>query len=390
MIYFLLLGLIFVIMPFGDNQFELPKVLAAIVSLTLLFLLTLPRLFAKPWKINLRIICFIVLIAIALFHLFFPTYPDNLLLGNTWRPHGTILYLNLFLLFFIAPKLPFNKATVAKFSLCSLPVLLVSTLLIGSKNSWRFIGPLGESTALGSVVLFLFPFTALLQRKYQISSLILSFVLILLSGSRMALVGLLAEIILLYLPHHKKLFKTGLVGLGTLLIFSLITPFLPRQLPAEYFLRFENRNEIWAVSYSAAFKSPLLGNGFGSVQDVIREQAWKDNNFIRFQSVDHAHNLFLNWWLMSGAVGTLILLVIIITSLKNLIASRSQILLSILIGLLIIQSFNPVSVVSLVHFWWLLGITFSSSEKSKGEFGAGLHIRPFGAIYLPSKTSISI
>lgn len=60
-----------------------------------------------------------------------------------------------------------------------------------------------------------------------------------------------------------------------------------------------------------------------------------------------------------GILGPLIFLGLVLMVAKNLIITKEWILLSVLIGFLIVQSYNPVSIVNLIHFWWVLGIGLS-------------------------------
>lgn len=365
--YFLLFGLTFFVLPVGRSPFEVPKVFAAVAFITAASLLVFIKHHLYFLQGNIlhkpKLIFSVLLASLAVYHLFSSAFSELLLWGNAWRSHGTILYLSLFLLFLVAGKLPFNISIFNKLSFYSLILLALFTLIIGPRGSFRFIGPLGEPSSLGAAVLFLYPLTTgLTDKKQKYISLMLSLVLIFLTGSRIPIVGFLMEICLLNIQRYRKTFSVGILALTTLLIFSAFTPFLPKNLPDEYFLRFEDRSQIWETSFIAAQQSPILGTGFGSAQDVIYKVAWDTSSFLRFQSVDHAHNIFLQWWIMAGPFGSLILLSLIILSIRNLYKSQSFVLLSILAGLLVVQLFNPVSVVTLVHFWWLLGIGFVQSQ----------------------------
>lgn len=143
---------------------------------------------------------------------------------------------------------------------------------------------------------------------------------------------------------------------------AIFLPFIPHAIPEQVNMRFENRTDIWTTSYLAGFDHPIIGTGFGSMETVINKKAWETTNFIRFQSVDNGHNLFLNWWIMGGSLGLSLFIILMLISVTNLYKTKSWAFLSILIGLLIIQLFNPVSSVILVQFWWVLGISFSKKQ----------------------------
>lgn len=352
---FLLFGLPFLVIPFGLSQFEAPKVIATILFVAILFLAQIRHLLKGVF----HLFFFLFLAGLALYHLFYPIFPDHLLWGNAWRPQGTIVYLSLFLLFLVSLKLHQNISQYTKVAFFALIALFAATLIIGPGESFRFIGTLGEPTALGATVLFIFPFTTINNSKRnRVISLILASVLVLLTGSRGVLLGFAAECIILLFLKHRLLLSLASFSFVLVYILSLAAPFMPKEQPKDLSQRFENRAEIWSISAKAGLDSPWIGTGFGSAQDAISNKAWEVKDFTRFQPIDHAHNLFLNWWLMSGLAGVTVLITLIALSVKNLIAAKSWVLLSALVGLIIVQSFNPVSIVTLVHFWWLLGTSF--------------------------------
>lgn len=352
--YFLLFGLIFVVIPFSLSPYEIPKVLGAILFILALASIIITKDFKTLFNFrNSHFIIFLSLFLLTTYHL---VINNSLLLGNSYRPQGSLIYLSLFLLFLITSKLPFNLTIASKLASWSIFLLFFLTLLIGPQESFRFIGPLGEPNALAASALFLLPFLNFSpSSKFKKLALVLAIILIFISGSRAGLLGLFFELWILYLNSKKKIFALSGLILILVTLAAFITPFLPKELPVQNHLKFESRKDIWAISFSAALKSPFLGTGFGSVQEVIHKEAWKQTNLLRFQTVDSTHNLFLNWWAEAGLSGLIILILLIYLSIKNFYQTKSWALLSALIGLLVIQLFNPVSVVSLVHFWWLLG-----------------------------------
>lgn len=380
LLYFLLFGLTFLIVPTTISPYEVPKAYGAIFLISLLFLLALPKLFSniphRRWDI-LRLSLSILLIIMAIYHLLYPTsflpfFPlpvsfSNLLWGNAFRPQGTLFYISLFLLFLISSNLPTPNKNWPKIAFFSLIGLLIYTLVIGPKTSLRFIGPLGEANSLAAVVLFLFPLASFSSNpKHKNISLALSALLILLSGSRAGILGFLAEFIILFLRRYRNLFFTSLFGLVLLLTLAFITPFIPHPVPGEIVNRFENRAEIWTVSFQAGFDHPAVGTGFGSAAGAIRFKSEELKMFTRFQPIDSAHNIFLQWWMMGGSLGLILFIILIGASVVNLYRQKSWSLLSILLGLLIIQLFNPVSSLTLVHFWWVLGVSFGKSLTWRG------------------------
>ncbi|MFA5932469.1 MAG: O-antigen ligase family protein [Microgenomates group bacterium] len=359
LLYFLLFGLMLFIIPFSISPYEVPKVITAILFIIIIGSITIFQNFHN--LINFKNKYFLIFLYLILSTLYFLLIDPSLIWGNETRPQGTLIYLSLFLLFLAAKKLPFDLKLVSKITSFTLPVLLLFTLIIGPRASFRFIGPLGEANALGTAVLFLFPFTSLIKnQKLKYLGIFCAAILILMCGSRIALLAFVLETLIIYFRKFRLIFIPGIIVTALIFIFALIFPFLPRQIPDNLSLRFESRTDIWTVSYQAGFDSPILGQGFGSMEDSINKKAWETKNFIRFQAVDSAHNLFLNWWIMGGLVGVLIITSLITIALRNFYLQKNWIFLSILIGLLTVQLFNPVSIVSLVQFWWILGMGFQN------------------------------
>jgi len=366
LILFLLFGLPFFILPFSFSPYELPKVIAFLLAISI----TSGWLLFKNFRqislssfFSLHLLIFYILMGLGLYHLLLSGFSQDLLWGNVWRPQGTLPYLALFLLFIYTKQLPFNKNLFAKTAAWSLTLVLLLTFIIGPRESFRFIGPLGEANSLGATVLFFFPFITILPKsKLKSGSLFAAIALVLLTGSRSSLLGLFAESVILFLLPYRRLFITGSLITLFLFIFALILPLIPHPIPADVSLRFENRADVWTVAVAAGTRYPFLGTGFGSIQESLKEQAILTDHFLRLQPVDSAHNLFLNWWISTGLTGVILLTAIIILVLLNLYKSGQIILFSSLIGLLLIQSFNPVSIVTLIHFWWLLGIGLKTSS----------------------------
>lgn len=132
----------------------------------------------------------------------------------------------------------------------------------------------------------------------------------------------------------------------------LLALFLPFQ---ESFGFFENRSDIWQTAIAAGFKSPVIGHGFGNIQEPMRETAVELNNNVQYQVVDSAHNFLLDFWIQGGTVGLAAVLILIYLTIKSFIRHKKIIELTAFLGLMTAMLFNPVSVVNLLAFWWLIG-----------------------------------
>lgn len=365
--YFLLFGLMFTCTPFGFSPFEIPKV-ALTFMLTLILILTLCYEFiVKKQSIfslySPKLLFFIPFTTIAFYHLLNPGPFLNLAWANPSRIQGTYLYLTLFILFLISTPKFLNKEFLSRAAFYSLIALPPLTLLIGPRAGFRFIGPLGEPNSLGAVVLFLLPLFFLFRStlKQKVIVLILSIVLVLLSGSRSTLLGLIAELILLPITNKSKLFALFALTVILGLLLSFYFPFLPKPAPRDVNQTFESRQDIWEVSYLGGIKYQQFGAGFGSTEEVIHKQAKLMKNLLEGQTIDDPHNLFLNFWISEGNIGFALFVLLIFISFYNFY-TKSKILFITLLSLIYVQSFNPVSIATLAQFWILLGIGVGSID----------------------------
>ena len=75
-----------------------------------------------------------------------------------------------------------------------------------------------------------------------------------------------------------------------------------------------------------------------------------------------AHNIFLDYWVQGGVAGFLILILLVCSAIKNFIFYKKYLHLVLLIGILTVMSYNPVSITTLVQFWFLIGNSFQNSQ----------------------------
>ncbi len=120
----------------------------------------------------------------------------------------------------------------------------------------------------------------------------------------------------------------------------------------------ENRTEIWSTALAAGLERPILGWGFGNVEFALRETSFLLKNNLRFQYVDSSHNLILDYWVQGGIVGVILILYLIFLTFKKFISKKDRLSLGVFFGVLTVLQFNPVSVVTSIHFWWLIGKMF--------------------------------
>lgn len=125
---------------------------------------------------------------------------------------------------------------------------------------------------------------------------------------------------------------------------------------------FENRSLIWQTALEAGQASPIIGTGFGNIQNPIHQAALKLGNPVQYQVVDSSHNFLLDFWVQGGLVGVISILFLIGFALAGLKRQNRLVETTALLGMITAMLFNPVSVVNLLAFWWLIGQGFSSDS----------------------------
>lgn len=334
----------------GSFLFEQPKVLLSTLLLSVILFLTeikSTRVHVKKFTRPLLIIT-----AIAFFNLLL-SRSEFTFFGNPYRLQGTFYLFVLMLIAYSASKI---KVTFGEYlPFIALILLFIATLIIGLDLSDRAIGTFGEPNSLAAFTLFLWPFT-LGSKKKGVISLLLTFIIIFLTGSRSALLGLVIQLTFYYFSYFGKSYKKALIISAVLLftgVFGVIFDFKEK---------YEDRKEIWKTSAVAISKKPILGYGFGNGEYAIRDTAIAVGNNIQYVYVDSSHNVFLDWTLAGGTVTLFTLIWILFTTFKNYVQSKNLFRIMSLVGILTVMNFNPVSVVILNSFWFLIGNSFSEKK----------------------------
>ncbi len=355
LITFLLFGLYLIVIPVGISPFESPKVILAEIVINILLLIKIIRFrkFDLKHFINSQLVFIGILFLLSLdTQLLF--HPTDAFFGNLFRLQGQFLFWNLLLFSFISKDIKLNKIPKFYYHL-SFICLLLGTVILGVNENKRAFGTLGEPNALASTSLFLFPFVWF-HSKSLIRLILLTgtLLIILLSGSRAGLIGFLIQIIFIALSWKTSFGKLSriVVICAVLISLSVSLPFIENK------GWFENRSEIWTTSFKAGLNSPFIGQGFGNIAGVIHQTAVKLNNNVRFQVVDSSHNFLLDFWIQGGFVGVVCILMLIGLSIHGLVQSKRLLELTAFLGIITAMLFNPVSVVNLLAFWWLIGQGF--------------------------------
>ncbi len=351
LVVFLLFFLHIIVIPIGISPFEAPKVMIAEIVIDILLLLKIISFKKEYLKtlIHPQAIFIGILLLLSLDQKFLFN-PQGSFFGNPYRLQGVFLFWHLLAFSCLSKNLNLEKL-IKTFSPFSLIFLLMGTVILGVNQNNRSFGTLGEPNALSATAVFIFPFIFFTKNLFfKIGSILATILIILLSGSRAGVIAFFIQTLLI-LMHSK--FKISIQKSAFL---SLILISLTLSLPLTQNLNwFENRSQVWQSAFYSGLTSPILGHGFGNIQNPIHQTAIKLNSPIQYQVVDSSHNFLLDFFLQGGLVGLICILILIGLSLQNYIRNKKLMELTAFLGLTTTMLFNPVSVVNLLAFWWLIG-----------------------------------
>lgn len=364
LVILLLFFLQFVVLPFGTSAFETPKVL--IGESIILILACYFFLFSKQQFVlnKLQLSLYGVIFLLSIIHLtFFQT--DTTFLGNQFRMQGVLLLW--LLLAFSLMSSQIALVWIPRWVIGGILLIqLVLAILIDS-GSGRAVGTLGEPNALAVSALFVWPFLLfmsqnvkkkkVLQKRqfvFQLFGIVVALIIILLSGSRSGLVAFFIQIIFLILLVVKVDFKKAAIVAILMTSCSLILPAFQKN-------PYENRVEIWKTALIAGYEKPILGSGFGNSEQILEIYGDKLYTGSHGYYVDSSHNLLLDVWIQGGFIGLATIILVLYFSLKSFIVRRDKLLFTLMIGVLTASLFNPLSIVSLLQLWWLIGRGFKDS-----------------------------
>ncbi len=367
----LLFFLPLLVFPFTPFAFETPKVVISQIGIEVLFLLSL--LSSKGLnikKLNPKLLIpSLILFLLGLIHIM--VYPSEAnLFGNIFRLQGIFLFWHLILFGIVSSIVDLSKISKNIYLIPFLGVFL-GTLILGENVAGRRVGTLGEPNALGITAVILFAYVFLNFRNVYARAIFLLITLgiVLLSKSISALIGLAIVLIFLLLLRSKQVkFRTSVIACLVLIGGTLLLPFsgfsksYQTVSPASSPFKFESRAEIWQTAFVAGFKSPIIGSGFGNLQITLRDTSKQLNNIVQYQIVDSSHNFLLDYWVQGGIVALLSIASLIFFAIKGFIKEKNTLKVAVFLVVLIGMLFNPVSVVTLLFFWWLIGQGFLKED----------------------------
>jgi O-antigen ligase len=185
--------------------------------------------------------------------------------------------------------------------------LLVSCLFLNKSSiPGRFSGVFTNPNELGAIGMYCYTsFSSPIfnnQKKLKITALILSFIMVILSGSRICLVG---TIVVFTLDNRVKFSKKVIY----FLILSL--PFL--QFLSQTFERifsgniFENRLLNWAVTINSISQKIYVGHGLKSYEGITDDSVYEEG---AKWAMAGAHNGYLTYLLMFGVPLGIVVIII--------------------------------------------------------------------------------
>lgn len=355
--FFMLFFLPFVILPFGTSHFEVPKVIVAQLLIEFLVVISLFQQQAfHLQKKALYAIVVLVILSIAGMSLF----PSKVaFFGNPFRLQGVFLFWHLLLFCVFAKKHLFQN----------LPAWVVFVFLLAQVSGIFFFAPntalrtysfLGEPNAFAAVGAFGLPLLFVNRRKKEIFYLGLACIALIIfsSGSRSGLIAVAVEGVFLLLakrfPH--QLLRVFLICCGSSLLF-LVSPFFTSDLH-------ESRVEIWRSASIAFLENPIIGGGVGNVEILLHDASNQFASFISARYVDSSHSIFFDVLLQLGIVGLAAFLALIFLAFRSFFRTKNSAMISLLLGMIVVLSFNPASVWELVVFWYVIGEGVSTSDSS--------------------------
>lgn len=355
---FLLFALPFVILPFGTSQFEIPKVILAQIAIELLIVCCLLQK-KTPNLQKLALVGFLVLFTASLLSMFlFPT--PIAFFGNQFRLQGLFLFWHLLLFSLFAKHYLLQKVS-PKFLVLFLLVQVGGVFFFGANDAGRAYGFLGEPNALASVAVFALPLLFINRGKRVFISLgvVLAAIILLTSGSRSGVIAAFLEMLFLFLAQKfpKRVVPIFICSALLFAAFLSITFF--------YSDPHESRVEIWHAALLAFIAHPVIGGGVGNAEVLLHQGSLQFASFLSARYVDSSHNIFLDVLIQLGIIGFLAFLSLLVISFRTFIKSKNIVSTSILIGMIVVLSFNPGSVWELVVLWYLIGSGVTQSTSSE-------------------------
>lgn len=405
LIQFLLLLIIFItplITPFLNFGFEQAKVVVFSYFVDITAIIFLFYLIKNRSKVNFKFSQINYFALNFLLILFLTSLlgldPLTSFFGTSPYYQGFLLYFNLFIfsILIYLSKLNLRQISIA---------LISSSLLISLLAIWQFIqlhllgkliptyagrvvSTFGQPNFYAGFLLLILPSLLNLLKELKGKSLILGrflvvilYIGILISNSRVSFIISSVFIVFWFLSFLSiKIKKIVFLALATSIVLSLIislvlsTGLIYKEIfePKTSLWLINNSPEkrvnIWPLALKIYLQKPLTGYGLENI-DLAFSDYFKKNKHFLFEenlhtnpalftlkdlNINSTHNYILDLGLYSGILGILAYLLIVSLMLKNL---KYKYLLISLLTYLIWAQFQNQSVVQLMFFWMLMGLS---------------------------------
>ena len=197
-----------------------------------------------------------------------------------------------------------------------------------------------------------------------------------LSGSRASLGGMVAGLYVIAAnrwpwPTFSATcagMTAGLIALFLPITFSDLVALLSRSGSASELTTFTGRTEIWAWVMSAIEREPVLGYGFATTRVLIPEGYQGPYGW----TTTSAHNMWLQAWITTGAIGAVLVILSQLASLRDMVArplpARDAVFAFVtVVGLMEAGALGP-SVNLLTFFWlWAAGLQQKPPQAPDGS-----------------------
>lgn len=199
-------------------------------------------------------------------------------------------------------------------------------------------------------------------------------ILVLLTKSSTGILIVMLFFLLIFLVNSQKIYRwifTGSLALGIgIPLMNVNSPIIERLVEVFFgkTLTFSGRKYIWQYAISNLAKHPILGNGFNSTGELLRDKIIP----IYEREASHTHNGFLEVFLQNGIVGLVLVVSIIVVAykfVKYLPSIQQYIFRAYLIVFIIFNFMEPYlnEQVSVVNIWLPIAYIFTYVYKQRKE-----------------------
>jgi O-antigen ligase len=361
-----------------------------IVGIALLFQCTTMKFFGKS-----KTFWFIAIL--------FISYHLAILILQPYKIHYShlISYINAFIFFSLTFSTDWSKEKLAKFTMAYIALLLLWGFLeFIIINPTRIAGPLYYATIYAVVLVITWTIwmtESVLNRGYSKENIILTFFVflaVLLSGTRMGLIGMALSLFfaglskILVVNFKKSFMIKTVIGIALLVCLSVLFIVVWQIIPDDLLIK-KNFQSIlsmkldksnlgriiaWITAIEIIPKHTIWGVGPGNFDKYM--QIFLQNNEIQINFfLPHAHNIFLIILSELGISGFIVIGLLVFLCIYKLFyyvlkGTQNSVTYAILNGFVVMMVMGlfdgtPLSIETLCFGGWLMGISLHFSQNKK-------------------------